>query len=187
MKGVTWALILTAGVLMSCGASPEAINAYHEAVRRNNELLLRHMEMQHEERRATRVDMMLAYNEAVAAAAKTVDITDDVLIAFAYGYQVGHPSEIQVPMLQKVEPPESGIDAIKAWTPIISLFTALVPPFLNAYFLQDGGSNKNVYEASSGGSIYVESGNTGSYNRASGDQYVDNMAYSIPLAPDTEQ
>lgn len=169
MKVLTW-IVLAGFFLSGCAASKEEMAAYYKQIDSQTKAIIESIEQQGSDNTKARQSMMVHYTNAALNAAKTPDDTDDVLVAFAWGFQSAQSSEITIPKLPQPKQPKDSVDALKAWTPIIGMTIPFVTPLIYGWSgAFDGGT---TYSAQDNGRINVNSKNAGSYNTAGGNQSI---------------
>jgi len=109
---------------------------------------------------------MQSFSTAATTAAVTESPVDDALLAFAWGYQMGQPMQIEIPKLTPIKAPDSSADLVRAWTPLIGMAMPFLYPLAYGWASGSGGTK---YSTGDGGTIAVQSGNAGSYNASQGD------------------
>lgn len=151
-------------VLFAGCASQEERLSYYQAVNDRNKIILEMVEREREDTRNARQMENARFAAAMTSAAKTPSGTDDAVISFAWGYSSGKPDSVKLPELQGVEPPVTDVDRVRAWTPL----AGLVFPFLQWLFYPPGDEQSAIV-ADNGSTILLDSGNSGSYNKAEDD------------------
>lgn len=163
-------LLCSVLILSGCAVKKEEVAAYRAAVRQNNSILTTFLESQQERNRTAQSEMMIHYSSAMSQAAKTPSNTDDVVIAFAFGFQSAKPFEVTLPDLERIQPPVTDVDRVRAWTPIVSMFVPFAQPLAAGLSGGYGDVTKEYYRVSGNGQINIDSGNVGSQNSAGGNQ-----------------
>ena len=152
-------------ILIGC-ADKEQMAQYYRVEEARTDAIIKSIESQSRNNSDARMMQMQSFSTAATNASLTPSPVDDALLAFAWGYQMGQPMNIEIPRLQPIVAPDKSSDLVRAWTPLIGMAV----PFL--YPLAYGWANNNAgtrISADNGASVLLDSGNAGSYNRAGGD------------------
>ena len=148
-------------ILIGC-ADKEAMDQYYQVEAARTQAIIDSIESQTKSNAQGRVLQMQTFSNAATNAAATESPVDDALLAFAWGYQLGQPQNVEIPKLQPIKAPDSSADLVRAWTPIIGMAV----PFLWAIpFANNSGSGTTI-SADNGATVALDSGNAGSYNTA---------------------
>ena len=167
MKILTIVLLIVALALGGCAASKEEVMSYHNTMEMTNDAIILSVQEQAKDNTLARAQSMVHFSTAMTEAAKTEDPTDNAVIAFAWGFVTATPHNIEVPKLQYPARPDSSVDALRAWTPIIGMAVPLVTPFLYGWATDNNGTSQSI-AADNGSTIVLESGNAGAYKSSVG-------------------
>lgn len=159
MRKLTTSIVLGSFVLAGC-ANKEDMAKYYDIQQQRTAAIIKSIEAQASANRAQRSQEMSFFSNATVAATRTADPTDDALIAFAWGYRMGQPMDIEMPQLPHLEAPPTNVDYVRAWTPL----AAMAVPFLYPLAYGWGGDSASKISASDQATINIESGNAGAYN-----------------------
>ena len=166
MKRLT--AVLLAGLLAGgCGPSKEAMDAYYQQLQLSNQAIVDSINRQADENRLARTQQRLHFSQAMSAAAATESQTDDVVVAYAWGYQAGQPYDVEIPELATPRPPETSSEKLRAWTPVIGMAVPFLYPLV--YGWANSGSGSVKVSASDNARVAMDSNNAGSYNKAGRD------------------
>ena len=167
MRTLIAMLLIVSIALMGCAASQEEVMSYHQTTQWTNEAILESVKEQAKDNGAARTQSMVHFSAAMTEASKTEDPTDNAVIAFAWGFATATPHTIEVPKLQYPTKPDSSVDALRAWTPIVGMAIPLLSPFLYGWASDNDGASQSIV-ADNGGTVVLESGNAGAYKSTIG-------------------
>lgn len=161
-------LLLSVSLLFAGGCAKQQA-AYQDSIIQINEMAVVSVQEQSKNNQDRRMQSMVFFGEAMTAAAKTEEATDDAVIAFAWGFQSGQPDRIEVPKLRFPEKPSDGVDYMRAGVPY---FNIIWPWLWGAYGNNSSSSGQRI-TATDNATVYLESGNAGSYNVATDQAAID--------------
>ena len=156
---------MVALVLGGCAAKPEEMAQYHQSLVSTNAAMLASIKEQAKDNKAARMAQMIHFSKAMTEASRTADPTDNVVIAFAWGYQSGQELTVVTPELKYPKAPVTDVDRVRAWTPIASMAVPLIYPLINSWAYDYGSSGTKVtqqFAVSDQGQLNIDSGNSGS-------------------------
>lgn len=161
-------LILICLLVVSGCADQKHWDSYYSALSAQTTAIVSSIQSQGQANRDTRTQQMNYFGAATVNAAKTTSSTDDVMVAFAWGYNMAQAQVIEVPKLPTLAAPDKHSDIVRAWTPL----AGIAAPFLYPLSYGLGGANTSgdtaqVYNVEGGGDLVLNSQNTGSQNSKS--------------------
>ena len=165
---------VVAGIIIlfvSACADPKLQKQYYDVELQRTQAIIDSINAQSANQQQSMTLAMQSYSSSISAAALTDSPGDDVAIAMAWGFMLGRPQNITTPNLPPIQKPETNSDMIRAWTPLIGMALPFLYPLV--WGSGNSGSGGNSYNAESGGSIVLDSGNPGSYNTVGGDYRFD--------------
>lgn len=171
-QGTAWLaiILMLVFVVSGCGPTAQETSAYYTQLGKQTEAIIATIERQGAENKINRIQMMRHYSDSMNAASMTQVVSDDAVVAFAWGYQMGQPTKIEIPNLPKIAAPETSSEKVRAWTPIVGMAVPFLYPLAYGYASGDGGT---TIKADNGSRVVVDSQNAGSYNKAGGAQSID--------------
>lgn len=145
------------------------MSEYYNVERARTEAIIESIQEQSAANAAMRVEQMKAFSRSSVLAAQTEGGEDDVAIAMMTGFMMAQPNGIELPKLPPIKAPEQGSDIVRAWTPLVGMAI----PFLYPLLYNSSNSGGTRVTADNGGTVLMDSANTASYNRSSGDMMTD--------------
>lgn len=162
------ALVLSVSLLFAGGCAKQQAK-YQDTIVQINELAIVSVQEQAQANSDRRTQGMRFFSQAMTEASKTEDPTDNVVIAFAWGFQSGTPDKIEMPKLQFPAKPSDGVDYMRAGVPY---FNIIWPWLWGAYGNNSNNSGQRI-TATDNATVMLESGNAGSFNTATDQATID--------------
>ena len=168
MRRLVAVAAIVALLLGGCAATQQEMADYYDTINTGNRAIIASIEKQGDLNRIARTQQMTHFSSAMSSAAATPSLTDDVTIAFAWGYLSGQPLDIEVPDIKFPAKPVTDVDRVRAWTPVIGMAVPFLYPLVYNY-ANDGSGSGTTIRATDDATVLVGSQNPGSYNKVGGD------------------
>lgn len=161
-------VVILAVAMVGCAATKEEMDAYYQSIHESNQIIADSIAEQSIANRAAKAAQMIHFSDAMSRAAATESKTDDVIVSFAWGYQSGQPLGIEIPKLKTPAAPVTDVDRVKAWTPMVGMFTPLLTPLIYGATWGSSSGASTIYQLTDQAQVSVGSQNSGSLNSNTG-------------------